>query len=100
MKRHRKVWQHDIENISEDQIRECFHRFGWEVDCFGNDYGEDLFVRIFEHGNFTGAAFYLQLKGTSNTNQYALQSGDLSYSVETINLLQWSQNPLPVIFVL
>lgn len=98
--RRRKVWQHDTENISEDQIREYFHRLGWEVERFGKDYGEDLFIRIFEGGAFSGKAFYVQMKGTNNTQQYALKTGVFSYSVDGVNLLQWHRNPFPVIFVL
>lgn len=98
--RRRKVWQHNTENISEDQIREYFHRIEWEVDRFGKDYGEDLFIRIFEEGAFTGKAFFVQLKGTNNIQQYALQTGVFSYSVDVVNLLQWHRNLFPVIFVL
>jgi len=98
--RRRKVWQHDTENISEDQIREYFHRLGWEVERFGKDYGEDLFIRIFEEGAFNGKAFYVQLKGTKNIQQYALKTGVFSYSVDIVNLLQWHRNQFPVIFVL
>src|SRR5437773_12167045 len=98
--RRRKVWQHDMENLSEDQIRECFHRIGWEVERFVKDYGEDLFIRIVEEGAFTGKAFSVQLKGTNNIQQYALKTGIFSYSVDVVNLLQWHRNQLPVIFVL
>ena len=98
--RRRKVWQHDTENISEDQIREYFHRLGWEVERFGRDYGEDLFIRIFEEGAFNGKAFYVQLKGTNNIQQYALKTGVFSYGVDVVNLLQWHRNKFPVIFVL
>ena len=98
--RRRKVWQHDTENISEDQIRECCHRLGWLIDRFGKDYGEDLFVRIFEKGIFFGKTFYVQLKGTSNIEQYTLGTNILSYGVAVVNLCQWYHNQLPVIFVL
>jgi Domain of unknown function (DUF4365) len=98
--RRRKVWQHDTENISDDQIREYFHRIGWEVERFGKDYGEDLFIRIFEEGAFTGKACYVQLKGTNNIQQYALKTGVFSYGVDVVNLLQWHRNQFPVIFVL
>lgn len=98
--RRRKVWQHDTENISEDQIREYFHRLGWEVERFGKDDGEDLFIRIFEEGAFTGKGFYVQLKGTNNIQQYALKAGVFSYGVDIVNLLQWHRNQIPVIFVL
>src|SRR5260221_5482694 len=98
--RRRKVWQHDTENISEDQISEYFHRLGWEVQRFGKDYGEDLFIRIFEEGAFNGKAFYVQLKGTNKIKQYVLKTGVFSYGVNVVNLLQWHRNPFPVIFVL
>src|SRR6266702_4958230 len=98
--RRRKVWQHDTENVSEDQIREYFHRLGWDVDRFGKDYGEDLFVRIFEEGASTGKSFFVQLKGTNNIQQYALRTRVFSYSVDVVNLLQWHRNQFPVIFVL
>lgn len=98
--RRRKVWQHDTENISEDQICEYFHRLGWEVERFGNDYGEDLLARIFEEGAFTGKVFFIQLKGTNNPQQYALKTGVFSYKVDVVNLRQWHSNQFPVIFVL
>lgn len=98
--RRRKVWQHDTENVSEDQICEYFHRLGWDVDRFGKDYGEDLFVRIFEEGASTGKSFFVQLKGTNNIQQYALRTRVFSYSVDVVNLLQWHRNQFPVIFVL
>ena len=98
--RRRKVWQHDMENLSEDQIRECFHRIGWEVERFVKDYGEDLFIRIVEEGAFTGKAFSVQLKGTNNIQQYALKTGIFSYSVDVVNLLQWHRNQFPIVFVL
>lgn len=98
--RPRSVWQHDTEDISEDQIREYFHRLRWKVDRFGKDYGEDLFIRIFERGAFAGKIFYVQLKGTNSLQKYALKMGDFSYEVDSVNLLQWYRNPFPVIFVL
>jgi len=98
--RRRKVWQHDTENVSEGQICEYFHRLGWDVDRFGKDYGEDLFVRIFEEGASTGKSFFVQLKGTNNIQQYALRTRVFSYSVDVVNLLQWHRNQFPVIFVL
>ena len=52
MKRRRKVWQHDVQKVSEDQLRELLHSLGWEVDPIG-DYGEDFLVRIFHEGNPT-----------------------------------------------
>jgi tetratricopeptide (TPR) repeat protein len=102
MKQQRKTWQHDFEEISEAQlilfIKEVL---GWTVDRFGRDYGEDLFVRIFEDGNPTGHDFYVQLKGTDHIEQYALKSSPVfSYPVELACLEQWQRYQWPVIFVL
>jgi len=71
----------------------------WQVDRI-KDYGEDLLVRIFEEGVYTGKAFYVQLKGTNNIQQYALKTGVFSYGVDVVNLLQWHRNKFPVVFVL
>jgi len=70
------------------------------VDRFGKDYGEDLFVRIFENGVSTGKIFFVQLKGTGNTQQYTLKTGSFSYVVDLVSLLQWHRSQFPVIFVL
>lgn len=98
--RGRKVWQHDIQNISEDQFSEHIHQLGWEIDRFEHDYGEDYFVRIFEERAFNGKAFFVQLKGTNDPQQYSLKRGAFSYTVDVVNLLQWYRNQFPVIFVL
>jgi len=100
MQRRRKVWQHQVEDVSVDQLQEVLHILGWEVDPIG-DYGEDLLVRIFHEGNPTGQGFYIQLKGTRNVEQYALKKSCVfSYGVEVVNLRQWRRFPLPVVFVL
>ncbi|NIT60957.1 MAG: DUF4365 domain-containing protein, partial [Aliifodinibius sp.] len=71
------------------------------VESFVQDYGEDLYTRIFEQGNPTGYDFYIQLKGTDDVEQYALKGKPyFSYSVDLVNLKQWYTFTLPVIFVL
>ncbi len=100
MKRRRKPWQHDFEIKSEDQIKELIHNLGWEVNRFGRDYGEDLWVQMFKDGNPSREVFFIQLKGTDNSTQYALQSGVFSYPIDVVNLAQWFSYPFPVIVVL
>ncbi len=102
MTQQRKTWQHDFEEISEAQfsllIKEVLR---WTVDRFGRDYGEDLFIRIFDEGNPTGHDFYVQLKGTDNIRQYELKgSPSFSYSVDLSCLKQWCRFQWPVVFVL
>jgi len=37
----RRVWQHEVSDVSGDQLKECFHRNGWVVIpmAAGEDYG-------------------------------------------------------------
>jgi tetratricopeptide (TPR) repeat protein len=97
----RKTWQHEFEETSELQLRLLLDEPKWLVDRWGRDYGEDLFVRIFEDGARTGHDFYIQLKGTDDVEQYGLQTSDaFSYPVDLTNLRQWHRFTFPVVFVL
>lgn len=102
MERSRRVWQHEVSDVSVDQLKECFHRSGWVVIPMvtGEDYGEDFFLRIFHKGNPTGHDFYIQLKGTKKVAAYRLKSGELSCPIEAITLAQWHDFPIPVVLVL
>jgi len=97
----RRVWQHEIEDISESQLTEVFSRAYAVVERLRHDYGEDLYARPFLNGKPTGDDFFIQLKGTDNIKQYRLQSeAELSYSIGLANLKQWSSFTIPVIVVL
>jgi tetratricopeptide (TPR) repeat protein len=98
--RPRKVWQHDVSLLSVDQLKELLHGAGWAVVHIVEDYGEDFLARIFDKGNPTGNDFYIQLKGTKNIGQYALESGGHSYGIETKHLRQWQAYPIPVVLIL
>ena len=101
MKTRRRTWQHEFEARSRDQLQDLLHSFGWVIESFSEDYGEDLYIRIFERGNPTGHDFYIQLKGTDNIKQYVLKKAPFfSYSVDLANLEQWHSFTWPVIFVL
>jgi tetratricopeptide (TPR) repeat protein len=65
MERSRRVWQHEVSDVSVDQLKECFHGDRWVViDIPADaDYEEDFLVRIFHKGNptrhaFCGSSFY------------------------------------------
>ncbi len=101
MKTRRRTWQHECESRSRDQLQDLLHSSGWVIETFSEDYGEDLYIRIFERGNPTGHDFYIQLKGTDNIKQYVLKKAPFfSYSVDLANLKQWHDFTWPVIFVL
>ena len=56
----RKTWQHDFEEVSELQLKLLLAKLKWLVDRWGRDYGEDLFVRIFQDGVRAGHDFYIR----------------------------------------
>ncbi|MBZ0315253.1 MAG: tetratricopeptide repeat protein [Anaerolineae bacterium] len=96
-----KTHQRVIQTKSEDQFTEFIHELGWEIDAPKNDYGEDFWIRVFDEGISTGDAFYVQLKGTDNIEQYLLKTEvTYSYSVDVEKLSQWSRSIIPVLIVL
>lgn len=100
MNRSRKPPQHDIEAISRAQLSELFHRWGWVASSIFPDHGEDFLIQIFEAENTTGHAFYVQVKGTSDSSKHALKSGDYTYTVDVLALCHWKRNEIPTIFIL
>jgi tetratricopeptide (TPR) repeat protein len=98
--RSRKPPQHDIEAISRAQLSELLHRRGWVASAISPDHGEDFLVQIFEDGNTTGHAFYVQVKGTSDSSKHALKSEGYSYAVDVVALRHWRRNDIPTVFIL
>jgi tetratricopeptide (TPR) repeat protein len=93
-------WQHQVQRDSEVQFRVFVQSLRWLIEQFTNDYGEDWLVRPVYDGNLAGRDFYVQLKGTPNTDQYLRANGDFSYGVDVVRLSQWRRYAFPVIFVL
>jgi hypothetical protein len=96
----RRVWQHRFEDRSESQLGDALESVDWVIQRLQRDYGEDLYVRPFANGNPTGQDFFVQLKGTDDTDHYRTSDGKwLSYPVELPNLIQWYSFVPPVIFI-
>ena len=78
--------QQQQEQISRAQISEHLRAFGWIVDEFQNDLGEDLLVRIYDHGVSSGLSFPVQLKSTAGLEETC---ADMPYDVKVKDLKHW-----------
>jgi Domain of unknown function (DUF4365) len=88
------------EDLSEAQIRERFAELGWPSDRLGRDTGEDLHVRIFDDGNWTGLSFLVQLKSASDADRFQRKRHPaLGYPLHVKDLLHWEVATTLVILI-
>jgi len=90
---------HVIEGLSRTRATEVFVRAGWVVEHLHEDYGEDLYVRIFVESKATPLAFFVQLKATDHIDRY-LSAGTVGFSLERRHLSVWTGFWEPVILIL
>ncbi len=86
---------HNIERRAINYVKTIFTNFGWVVDEIGQDYGEDLYIKIpIEEEIGTYNSLKVQVKGT--TNPYYAQDLNLRYSFDLQHLDLWikSENPI------
>jgi len=87
-------------HILEEESRQAFKATipsEWVVRPQIPDYGLDEQVQIFKNGQLTNFYFFVQIKGSDGIP--ATQNSP-SYSFKTERLLQYIENPLPVLLVL
>ena len=66
----KRTHSHELEDLSIVRLHQAFKEKGWTVEDLRKDYGEDLFVRLFNNGATTPLSFFVQAKGTDNLTQY------------------------------
>lgn len=92
---------HQLEDISRSRLHRIFEGNGWTVEDLSKDYGEDLLVRIFDHGVSTPLSFFIQAKATDNLAHFLVKrTNSFSYPVSTEHLKHWSRFQEPVILTL
>jgi hypothetical protein len=92
--------QQQMEKRSVHQFSDHLSEFGWLVDPIPTDLGEDVRVRIYDEGNFSGISFDVQIKSTEDLHALIVKGDDISYrKVKVGNLLDWEQSATPVVFV-
>jgi len=93
----RRTRSHVLEDHSRNRLREVFVQEGWTVEDLDKDYGEDMFVRIFEGGNTTPFSFFVQAKATDNLQKYRRRHPeDLAFRVERGHVRHWMLFAEPV----
>jgi tetratricopeptide (TPR) repeat protein len=93
--------QHEINEDSEYQFEGVIKSLRWNAHPPKRDYGLDYWIEVFSQGDPTGDHFHIQLKGTDVLNSYLLKREKVySYPVPIERLRTWSNNSLPVYFIL
>jgi hypothetical protein len=92
---------HVLEDISRNKLHEAFGSVGWTVEDLRQDYGEDLFVRIFVDEVATPLSFFVQAKGTDNIVRHTdSHTGKIEFPVKRRHVEHWNQFWEPVILSL
>jgi len=86
------------EDVSRAQFGERLHQYGWVCDPILRDTGEDLYVRIFHNGNWSGLTFMVQLKSRSSWGSTG-ESAYVSQRVDEADLEHWEGSALAVFVV-
>lgn len=87
------------ENISRKEFAKLLEKHGWVTTDVVPDLGEDLLVRVYDNGVFTGISCYVQLKSVQHIEALRLKSGDVSYAFEVDDLKHWEGHAVPVLLV-
>jgi hypothetical protein len=86
---------HVQEESSRLYVKTAFNRFGWVAHDLNPDYGEDLFVFVYEDRIATGDLFFVQIKSTE-----ADVSTGLAYRLRVATIRRWTRLSVPVVLVL
>jgi hypothetical protein len=90
--------QQHQERISRTQFETYLERAGWICDNL-YDLGEDLLVRIYDDGVWTGLTLFIQLKSTQDLDEHLVHGDRVSYPIEVKDLLHWRDSATPVFIV-
>jgi Domain of unknown function (DUF4365) len=93
--------QHIVEDLARAALRDAFARVGWTTEDLGQDYGEDVLVRIFDNGEATPWSFFVQSKATDRIDRFrAKDSGHLAFSVQSDHAKHWERFWEPVVLAI
>jgi Domain of unknown function (DUF4365) len=92
---------HQLADQAINRLHAQFEHHGWTVEDLSKDYGEDLFVRIFENELATPYAFFVQAKATDKIARYLRLDADaFLFPIETGHLRHWVRFSEPVFLTL
>jgi len=88
------------EDLSRDQFKLHVKQYGWILDSFERDLGEDFFVRIYDEGRSSGLTFMVQLKSTTDLSNFKIIDGRVTYRLKVSDLEHWYVSADPVFIVI
>jgi hypothetical protein len=92
---------HKLADQAINRLHAQFEQCGWTVEDLSKDYGEDLFVRIFENELATPYSFFVQAKATDNIAKHLRSEADVfGFPIETGHLRHWIRFSEPVFLTL
>lgn len=90
--------EHIIEDLARSQLHQKFAKVGWSSENIDQDYGEDIFVRIFENGIATPWSFFVQSKATENLSHYFTNDQkSISFPIQATHIEHWRRFWEPVV---
>jgi tetratricopeptide (TPR) repeat protein len=92
-----RIRPHVLEDESRNAFREIIISFGWVYCKQEPDYGLDEQIQIFKNGEPTQYYFFAQLKGSDRIPE---NEDSPNFDFKTKRILQYKENPLPVMLVL
>jgi hypothetical protein len=93
----KRTHSHELEDLSIVRLHKAFKEKGWTVEDLRKDYGEDLFVRLFNNGVTTPLSFFVQAKATDNLAKYLDRNNEvIRFGVETGHVRHWVRFAEPV----
>ena len=77
-------------------VEKIFNEVNWVCNRLYHDFGIDLHVKVFESEQAMPWEFHVQVKGSQSLHT---SKGHIQYSIDTKNLKDWYDSPLPVLLV-
>lgn len=97
MTRHRRMTQEDkIGRQGRDQLVERFVEHGWLVNRNVDDLGEDLEVKVYDDGVWSGIQFSVQVKSTAARRVRAQDGGGVRLRLRVRDLTHWEPTAGPL----
>ncbi len=94
-KKRRYTKEQKQERVSRKQFAEWLEKHEWVIDE-PFDLGEDMVIRIYDDGRWSGITFWAQLKSTTDLASHLIRGNQLSYPIKTKDLLHWRDVATPV----
>lgn len=88
---------HELGDLGVNKLIGIFTERGWVCEEIKRDYGEDIFVRIFENGRSTEKYFFAQVKARESLASIKNERGEFRINFSRNHISAWLGHREPVI---